>query len=84
MLQAFIILSDEILNSSAIKTLPSFNEFVRLPFLKMRLEYNKRNNLEKKLDITLDEIYKQTGTLITRIDNFPSQFRNISHREYNE
>ena len=62
----------------------SLKKQLRLPFLKMRLEYNKRNNLEKKLDITLDEIYKQTGTLITRIDNFPSQFRNISHREYNE
>ena len=62
----------------------SLKKSLGLPFLKMKLEYNKRNNLEKKLDITLDEIYKQTGTLITRIDNFPSQFRNISHREYSE
>ena len=62
----------------------SLQKQLRLPFLKMRLEYNKRNNLEKKLDITLDEIYKQTGTLITRIDNFPSQFRNIGRKEYNE
>ena len=32
-LTAFILFSGEILNSSAIKTPPSFNEFVRHPFL---------------------------------------------------
>lgn len=62
----------------------SLQKQLRLPFLKMRLEHNKRNNLEKKLDVTLYEIYKQTGTLITRIENFPSQFSNINHRGYNE
>ena len=62
----------------------SLKKQIRLPFLKMRLDFNKKNNLEKKLDITLDEICKQTGTLIARIENFPSQLGKINHREYNE
>ena len=56
---------------------------LRLPFLKIKLDYNKKNSLEKKLDITLDEIYKQTGTLITRINNYSSQFNKIGSTKYN-
>ena len=55
----------------------------KLPFLKIKLDYNKKNSLEKKLDITLDEIYKQTGTLITRINNYSSQFSKIGTTKYN-
>ena len=61
----------------------ALQKHLKLPFLKIKLDYNKKNSLEKKLDITLDEIYKQTGTLITRINNYSSQFSKIGSTKYN-
>ena len=61
----------------------ALQKHLKLPFLKIKLDYNKKNSLEKKLDITLDEIYKQTGTLITRINNYSSQFSKIGTTKYN-
>ena len=61
----------------------SLKKKLKFPFLKLKIEYNKRNNLQKKLDMTLDEIYKQTGTLISRIEKLPSQFKNVDNKKYN-
>ena len=60
-----------------------FKKQLKYPFLKMKIESNKRNNLQKKLDMTLGEIYKQTGTLISRIEKLPSQFKNVTNKKYN-
>ena len=60
----------------------SLKKQLKFPFLKMKIEYNKRNNLGKKLDITLSEIYKQTGTLISTIEKLPLQFKKVTTKKY--
>ena len=56
---------------------------LKLPFLRINLEYNKKNNIEKKLNLSLGEIHKETGTFIRRINNYSSQFRKIGTSKFN-
>ena len=57
-------------------------DHLNLPFLKVNLEDNENQNLNKKLDISLGEIHKETGNLIRRINNYSSQFRKIGTHKY--